>query len=150
METLDKHTQNSTDVHDSVTSSSSRQGIELRLPALTSKQERQEVVEFLITTLGLKDCADVRVGDADANESGNRGSRDLDSFAAFELVKTLNTYAKTSNKKVILYTHQPRSEIYHLLSESDGQLGRLSHGRVVYSDPLKQALAWFESMGVEP
>ncbi|KAF9096083.1 hypothetical protein BGX23_011999 [Mortierella sp. AD031] len=68
----------------------------LRLP-VTTKQERQEVVESLLSTLGLKDCADVRVG--------------LDSFTSFELVKTLNTYAKTSNKTVVLSIHQLRSEI---------------------------------------
>ncbi|KAK3843317.1 MAG: P-loop containing nucleoside triphosphate hydrolase protein [Linnemannia gamsii] len=152
----------------------------LRLPASTTKQERQKDVESLIATLGLKDCADVRIGDSDASESGSGGSRGisggerrrvsaaiqlltrpslllcdeitsgLDSFTAFELVKTLNTYAKTSNKTVILSIHQPRSEIYNLLSESDGQLVLLSHGRVVYSGPLNQALAWFDSMGVEP
>ncbi|KAF9120195.1 hypothetical protein BGW39_011589 [Mortierella sp. 14UC] len=152
----------------------------LRLPTATTKQERQGVVESLISILGLKDCADVRVGDADANESGEGGRRGisggerrrvsaaiqlltrpslllcdeitsgLDSFTSFELVKTLNTYAKTSNKTVILSIHQPRSEIYHMLSESDGQLVLLSNGRVVYSGPMNQALAWFESMGVEP
>ncbi|KAG0380699.1 hypothetical protein BGX24_006032 [Mortierella sp. AD032] len=152
----------------------------LRLPASTTKQERQKDVESLIATLGLKDCTDVRIGDSDASESGSGGSRGisggerrrvsaaiqlltrpslllcdeitsgLDSFTAFELVKTLTTYAKTSKKTVILSIHQPRSEIYHLLSESDGQLVLLSHGRVVYSGPLNRALAWFESMGVEP
>lgn len=74
----------------------------------------------------------------------------LDSFTSFELVKTLNTYAKTSNKTVILSIHQPRSEIYHLLSEMDGRLVLLCQGRVVYSGPLNQALSWFVSMGVEP
>ncbi|KAF9545962.1 hypothetical protein EC957_010347 [Mortierella hygrophila] len=152
----------------------------LRLPASTTKQERQEVVESLISSLGLKDCAEVRVGDSDANEAGDRGKRGisggerrrvstaiqlltrpnlllcdevtsgLDSFTSFELVKTLNTYAKTSNKTVILSIHQPRSEIYHLLSEMDGVLVLLSQGRIVYSGPLNQALSWFVSMGVEP
>ncbi|KAG0209870.1 ATP-binding cassette sub- G member 8 [Mortierella sp. NVP41] len=112
----------------------------LRLP-VTTKQERQEVVESLLSTLGLKDCADVRVGDPDANEAGDGGMRGiskgerrrfsaaihllrrpdlllcdeatsgLDSFTSFELVKTLNTYAKTSNKTVVLSIHQLRSEI---------------------------------------
>ncbi|KAF9905785.1 hypothetical protein EC991_001323 [Linnemannia zychae] len=152
----------------------------LRLPAVTTKQDRRDIVESLISSLGLKHCADVRVGDADANEPGEEGRRGisggerrrvsaaiqlltqpnlllcdeftsgLDSFTSFELVKSLNAYAKTSNKTVILSIHQPRSEIYHLLSASNGQLLLLSHGRVVFSGSLSQALLWFESMGIEP
>ncbi|OAQ28498.1 P-loop containing nucleoside triphosphate hydrolase protein, partial [Linnemannia elongata AG-77] len=151
----------------------------LRLPASTSKHERQGVVESLMSTLGLKDCAEVRVGDSDANEAGDGGKRGLsggerrrvsaaiqlltrpnlllcdevtsglDSFTSFELVKTLDTYAKTFDKTVILSIHQPRSEIYYLLSEIDGRLVLLSRGRVVYSGPLNQVLSWFVSMGVE-
>ncbi|KAG9066155.1 ATP-binding cassette sub- G member 5 [Linnemannia hyalina] len=90
------------------------------------------------------------MGESDANEAGDGGKRGLDSFTSFELVKTLNTYAKTSNKTVIISIHQPRSEIYHLLSEMDGGLVLLSQGRIVYSGPLNQALSWFVSMGVEP
>ncbi|KAG0063772.1 hypothetical protein BGZ89_009639 [Linnemannia elongata] len=151
----------------------------LRLPASTTKHERQGVVESLMSTLGLKDCAEVRVGDSDANEAGDGGKRGisggerrrvsaaiqlltrpnlllcdevtsgLDSFTSFELVKTLGTYAKTFDKTVILSIHQPRSEIYYLLSEMDGRLVLLSRGRVVYSGPLNQVLSWFVSMGVE-
>ena len=49
----------------------------LRLPASTTKHERQGVVESLMSTLGLKDCAEVRVGDSEANEAGDGGKRGI-------------------------------------------------------------------------
>jgi len=36
-----------------------------------SKQKRQELVELVILELGLKDCANARVGDAGGGESGS-------------------------------------------------------------------------------
>lgn len=49
----------------------------LRLPASTTNRERQEVVESLISTLGLKDCEGVRMGDSEANEAGDGGKRGI-------------------------------------------------------------------------
>ncbi|KAF9350953.1 hypothetical protein BGX26_010920 [Mortierella sp. AD094] len=91
---------------------------DLRLPTLT-KQKKEELIESLILELGLKDCADTRVGDAHDYEAGQGGIRGisggerrrvsaaiqlltrpnllvcdevtpgLDAFTALELVKTL-------------------------------------------------------------
>jgi len=73
----------------------------------------------------------------------------LDAFTSFELVKTLEKYARLNDKTVVLSIHQPRSEIFHLLSSSGSQLVLLAQGDTVYSGPLNKALSWFESLGIE-
>lgn len=74
----------------------------------------------------------------------------LDSFSSFELIKTLTTYAEASRKSVVLSIHQPRAEMFKLLSESNGQIVLLSRGDVVYSGSVRQILPWFESAGMDP
>ncbi|KAF9272167.1 hypothetical protein BGZ68_002652, partial [Mortierella alpina] len=136
---------------------------DLRFPSTTSQQEKIQIVDDLIMELGLKSCADVLIGDAYASESGTGGTRGisggerrrvsaaiqlltrpslllsdevtsgLDAFTAFELVKTLEKYARLNDKTVVLSIHQPRSEIFHLLSSSGSQLVLLAQGDVVYS-----------------
>ncbi|KAF9564210.1 hypothetical protein EC968_004604 [Mortierella alpina] len=153
---------------------------DLRFPSTIPQQEKKHVVDDLILELGLKGCADVLIGDAYASESGTGGTRGisggerrrvsaaiqlltrpgllicdevtsgLDAFTSFELVKTLEKYARLSDKTVVLSIHQPRSEIFHLLSPSGSQLVLLAQGDVVYSGPLDKALSWFESIGLEP
>ncbi|KAG0022926.1 hypothetical protein BGZ80_010841 [Entomortierella chlamydospora] len=150
---------------------------DLRLPTLT-KQEKEDLIESLLLELGLKNCGDTRVGDAHGCEVGQGGTRGisggerrrvsaaiqlltrpnllvcdevtsgLDAFTALELVKTLNTYARSSHSTVLLSIHQPRSEIFHLLSMTGGQLVILSRGNVVYSGPMDRLLSWFVSVGL--
>ncbi|CAO3569639.1 unnamed protein product [Mortierella alpina] len=152
---------------------------DLRLPSTTSQQEKTQVVDDLILELGLKSCVDILIGDAYASESGTGGTRGisggerrrvsaalqlltspsllicdevtsgLDAFTSFELVKTLEKYARLNEKTVVLSIHQPRSEIFHLLSSSGSQLVLLAQGDIVYSGPLDKALSWFESVGIE-
>ena len=74
----------------------------------------------------------------------------LDAFTAFELVKTLSTYAQSTQKTVLLSIHQPRFEIFNLFAATKGQLVLLSRGRVVYSGRLDRVLDWFESTGAAP
>lgn len=62
----------------------------------------------------------------------------------------MTSYAKASHKSVVLSIHQPRAEMFKLLSESDGQIVLLSRGDVVYSGPVRQILPWFESAGLDP
>lgn len=71
----------------------------------------------------------------------------LDTFSSFEVMKSLTTLAKSSRKTIIISIHQPRSEIFKLLSESDGQMVLLSRGDVVYSGPVRSVLPWIESAG---
>lgn len=75
-------------------------------------------------------------------------STGLDAFSSFEVMKTLTKLARSSQKTIIISIHQPRSEIFKLLSESDGQMVLLSRGNVVYSGPVRSVLPWIESTGV--
>lgn len=49
----------------------------LRLPRTMTKQKKQELVELVLLELGLKDCADTRVGDPGGGESGSGGIRGI-------------------------------------------------------------------------
>ncbi|KAG0044646.1 hypothetical protein BGZ83_010116 [Gryganskiella cystojenkinii] len=150
----------------------------LRLPRAMSKQKRQELVELVLLELGLKDCANTRVGDAGGGESGSGGIRGisggerrrvsagvqlltnpkmllcdevtsgLDAFASYEVMKSLTKLAASSNKTIVISIHQPRSEIFKLLAESDGQMVLLSRGDVIYSGPVKSVLSYIESTGL--
>ncbi|KAK3838142.1 MAG: P-loop containing nucleoside triphosphate hydrolase protein [Linnemannia gamsii] len=150
----------------------------LRLPRSMSSQKKQELVELVLLELGLKECADTRVGDPGGGESGSGGIRGisggerrrvsagiqlltnpkmllcdevtsgLDAFSSFEVMKTLTKLARSSQKTIIISIHQPRSEIFKLLAESDGQMVLLSRGDVVYSGAVRSVLPWIESTGV--
>ncbi|KAF9116562.1 hypothetical protein BGX27_001418 [Mortierella sp. AM989] len=150
----------------------------LRLPRAMSSQKKRELVELVLLELGLKECADTRVGDPGGGESGSGGVRGisggerrrvsagvqlltnpkmllcdevtsgLDAFSSYEVMKSLTKLAKSSQKTIVISIHQPRSEIFTLLSESDGQMILLSRGDVVYSGPVRSVLPWIESTGV--
>jgi len=63
-------------------------------------------------------------------------------------MKSLTKLARSSQKTIIISIHQPRSEIFKLLSEFDGQMVLLSRGDVVYSGPVHSVLPWLELVGV--
>jgi hypothetical protein len=63
-------------------------------------------------------------------------------------MKSLTKLAKSTQKTIVISIHQPRSEIFRLLSEADGQMVLLSRGDVVYSGPVRSVLPWIESTGV--
>jgi hypothetical protein len=63
-------------------------------------------------------------------------------------MKSLTKLAKSSQKTIVISIHQPRSEIFRLLSESDGQMVLLSRGDVIYSGPVRSVLPWIESTSV--
>ncbi|KAF9211925.1 hypothetical protein BGZ59_007441 [Podila verticillata] len=143
-----------------------------------SSQKKRELVELVLLELGLKDCANTRVGDPGGGEQGSGGIRGisggerrrvsaaiqlltnpkillcdevtsgLDAFSSYEVMKSLTKLAISSQKTIVISAHQPRSEIFKLLSESDGQMVLLSRGDVVYSGPVHSALPWLESVGV--
>ena len=118
---------------------------ELRLPPPVTAAERKSIVEEVILELGLKDCANTRIGNNEHKGcSGGEKRRTslavqllanpsvlfldevttgLDATSAFELVKTLKRLA-TSGRTIITTIHQPRSEIWELFSKvvllSDG------------------------------
>ncbi|KAG0023705.1 hypothetical protein BGZ82_010672, partial [Podila clonocystis] len=150
----------------------------LRLPSTMSSQTKQKLVEFVLIELGLKDCIDMRIGGPGGGEQGSGGIRGisggerrrvslavrlltnptmllcdevtsgLDAFSSFEVIKSLTKLAKSSQKTIVISIHQPRSEIFKLLTKYDGQMVLLSRGDVVYSGPVHSALPWFESVGI--
>lgn len=139
---------------------------DLRLPASTTDAERMRVVEEVILELGLKECAETRVGNSQhrgcsggekrrvsigvqmlANPSVlflDEPTTGLDATSAFQLVRTLKSLA-TAGRTVITTIHQPRSEIWGLFDN----LIILTKGSPVYSGPIKDCLPWFADLGFE-
>lgn len=137
---------------------------DLRLPPSTTPAQREKVVEEVILELGLKECADTRVGSSQhkgcsggekrrtsigvqllANPSVlflDEPTTGLDATSAFQLVKTLKNLAD-KGRTVITTIHQPRSEIWELFDN----LIILTKGSPVFSGPMKECIPWFESQG---
>lgn len=108
---------------------------DLRLPPPTTEEERKKVVEEVILELGLKECADTRIGNnIHKGCSGGEKRRTsigvqllsnpsvlfldepttgLDATSAFQLVRTLKSLAG-KGRTVVTTIHQPRSEIWGL------------------------------------
>ncbi|KAI1489856.1 ABC transporter [Biscogniauxia mediterranea] len=143
-----------------------RYSANLRLPPPTTEEERMRIVEEVILELGLKDCADTRIGDSQhrgcsggekrrtsigvqllANPSVlflDEPTTGLDATSAYQLVRTLKALAN-KGRTVITTIHQPRSEIWGLFDN----LVILSRGSPVYSGPMAQCVPWFSNMGFE-
>jgi ABC-type multidrug transport system ATPase subunit len=139
---------------------------ELRLPPPTAKEQRQRIVEEVILELGLKDCANTRIGNhAHKGCSGGEKRRTsmgvqllsnpsvlfldepttgLDATSAFQLVRTLKGLAK-KGRTIVVTIHQPRSEIWSLFDN----LIVLSRGSPVYSGQVGACLPYFARLGFE-
>ncbi|KAL8801012.1 MAG: hypothetical protein Q9182_004756 [Xanthomendoza sp. 2 TL-2023] len=137
---------------------------ELRLPPPASPDERRQMVEDVILELGLKECANTRIGDnVHKGCSGGEKRRTslgvqmlanpsvlfldevttgLDATSAFQLVSTLRLLA-SKGRTIMITIHQPRSEIWALFD----QLVLLSGGVSVYSGPAKDCIPYFENLG---
>ena len=137
---------------------------ELRLPPPTTAAERQKIVEDVILELGLKECANTRIGDNDHKGcSGGEKRRTslavqmlsnpsvmfcdevttgLDAATAFQLVATLKALA-VKGRTIICSIHQPRSEIWQLFDH----VLLLAKGSPLYSGGSNKCLAYFEHLG---
>lgn len=137
---------------------------ELRLPASTSAAERARVVEEVILQLGLKECADTRIGDGShkgcsggekrrtsigvqllANPSVlflDEPTTGLDATSAFQVVRTLKNLA-SRGRTVITTVHQPRSEIWGLFD----RIVLLSRGKPLYAGKTDGVLEHFKALG---
>lgn len=136
----------------------------LRLPPSITSQQRSQLVEEIILELGLKDCADTRIGDGLRKGGCSGGERrrvsigvqmlrnpsilfldepttGLDATSAFHLVKTLKHLAK-KGRTIIITIHQPRSDIFFLLD----RLTLLSRGNIAYTGPTSECLSWFDRL----
>lgn len=143
-----------------------RYSADLRLPPPTTEEERRKIVEEVILELGLKDCADTRIGNHQHKGcSGGEKRRTsigvqllsnpsvlfldepttgLDATSAFQLIRTLKTLAK-KGRTVITTIHQPRSEIWSMFD----RLVILTRGSPVYSGTASDCVPWFEGCGME-
>ncbi|KAI1087004.1 P-loop containing nucleoside triphosphate hydrolase protein [Rostrohypoxylon terebratum] len=143
-----------------------RYSANLRLPPPTTEEERMRIVEEVILELGLKDCANTRIGNNQHRGcSGGEKRRTsigvqllanpsilfldepttgLDATSAYQLVRTLKTLA-SKGRTIITTIHQPRSEIWDLFDN----LVILSRGSPVYSGPMKGCISWFSDLGFQ-
>eukprot|EP00762_Andalucia_godoyi_P008436 ANDGO_04685.mRNA.1 putative ABC transporter ATP-binding protein/permease YOL075C len=138
----------------------------LRLSEALSVEQKIQRAEDLIRILGLKSCADTRIGNelvrgisggerrrvsiavqllshprillADEPTSG------LDAFTAHSIVSLLKALAKCG-QTVITTLHQPRSDLFHLF---DDILLMGKGGQVVYFGEAKGMLGWFANLGL--
>ncbi|KAI0849481.1 P-loop containing nucleoside triphosphate hydrolase protein [Daldinia vernicosa] len=139
---------------------------DLRLPPPTTKEERMRIVEEVILELGLKDCANTRIGNSQHRGcSGGEKRRvsigvqllanpsilfldepttGLDATSAYQLVRTLKALAN-KGRTIITTIHQPRSEIWDLFDS----LVILSRGSPVYSGTMKECIPWFSNLGFQ-
>ncbi|KAF7552513.1 hypothetical protein G7Z17_g4249 [Cylindrodendrum hubeiense] len=137
---------------------------DLRLPPSITKDQRMIVVEEVIRELGLKECANTRIGNSQHHGcSGGEKRRTsigvqmlsnpsvlfldepttgLDATSAHQLVKTLKKLAQ-KGRTVITTIHQPRSEIWDLFDN----LIVLTKGSPVYSGSVKNCIPWFDGLG---
>lgn len=138
---------------------------ELKLPKLTSKEERRNLVDEIILNLGLKECKNTLVGDSkNKGLSGGEKRRlsvglqlisnpsvlfldepttGLDNYNAYLLCKSFQHLAKRLNKTIIMSIHQPRADIFKLFDT----VLILSKGRLCYGDSYTNIFQHFESLG---
>ncbi|KAI0545957.1 P-loop containing nucleoside triphosphate hydrolase protein [Xylaria curta] len=145
-----------------------RYAADLRLPPPTTSSQRARIVEEVILELGLKDCADTRIGNNQSQHGGCSGGEKrrtsigvqllanpsvlfldepttgLDATSAYQLVRTLKDLAQ-KGRTILTTLHSPRSSIWALMDN----LVLLSRGCLVYSGPTKDCIPWFSSLGYE-
>ncbi|EJP61762.1 ABC transporter [Beauveria bassiana ARSEF 2860] len=141
-----------------------RYAADLRLPSATKRQDRWRIVEEVIRELGLKECADTRIGNSQHRGcSGGEKRRvsigvqllanpsilfldepttGLDATSAYQLVRTLKALAN-KGRTIITTIHQPRSEIWKLFDN----IIILTRGSPAYSGDASECIPWFESQG---
>ena len=137
---------------------------ELRLPPPTTAAERHQIVEDVILELGLKECANTRIGNnIHKGCSGGEKRRTslgvqllsnpsvlfldevttgLDATSAFQLIRTLKMLS-SKGRTVVVTIHQPRSEIWGLFDH----LLLLSGGSPLYSGAAAECLDYFSGQG---
>lgn len=137
---------------------------DLRLPPPTTKEERRAIVEQVILELGLKECANTRIGTTTQKGcSGGEKRRTsigvqllanpsvlfcdepttgLDATSAFQIIRTLKRLAQ-DGRTVIVSIHAPRSEIWKLFDN----VILLARGSPLYSGPVGNSVPHFEQCG---
>ncbi|KAI9776803.1 MAG: hypothetical protein M1839_009354 [Geoglossum umbratile] len=139
---------------------------DLRLPPPSTKEERSAAVDRVIMELGLKECADTKIGNSiHKGCSGGEKRRTsigvqilanpsvlfcdepttgLDAYSAFQVVQTLKKLAE-AGRTIIISIHSPRSEIWSLFD----RVILLSRQATLYSGPADAAVQHFQECGYE-
>ncbi len=137
----------------------------LRCPRGTTQEEIGKMVNDLIDLLGLRDCAEVMIGNAMIKGiSGGQKKRTsvgvelitkpsllfldeptsgLDSFNAYNLVQLLKETAQL-NTAVLCTIHQPSSEVFFLFD----QVIFMKSGRIFYQGPTGGLMDRFAKLGL--
>ncbi|EEA27042.1 hypothetical protein TMatcc_004679 [Talaromyces marneffei ATCC 18224] len=137
---------------------------DLRLPPPITHAERKAIVEQVILELGLKECADTRIGNsAHKGCSGGEKRRTsigvqmlanpsvlfcdepttgLDATSAYQIIRTLKGLA-SKGRTIVVSIHAPRSEIWSLFDN----VILLSRGSPLYSGPVSGSLPYFSELG---
>ncbi|XP_072347500.1 broad substrate specificity ATP-binding cassette transporter ABCG2c isoform X2 [Scyliorhinus torazame] len=139
----------------------------LRLPKkLYTFEEKQQKVNKVIDELGLKDCANTKIGtEFIRGISGGERKRcsigmelitspsllfldepttGLDANTASSIMQLLHTLA-THGRTIIFSIHQPRYSIYKLLD----YITLMSKGNIVYQGPGAETINYFKDLGYE-
>ncbi|KAH7277149.1 hypothetical protein KP509_39G036200 [Ceratopteris richardii] len=136
----------------------------LRLPDRMPKYEKLNIIDGVISEMGLQDCADTPIGNWHMRGvSGGEKRRvsiaieilmrprllfldeptsGLDSASAFFVTQTLRNLA-LDGRTVIASIHQPSSEVFELF----GKLFLLSGGKTIYFGQASEACNFFASAG---
>ncbi|KAI9767682.1 MAG: hypothetical protein M1840_005554 [Geoglossum simile] len=139
---------------------------DLRLPPPSTREDRRAAVDRVVVELGLKECANTRIGDhIHKGCSGGEKRRTsigvqmlanpsvlfcdepttgLDAYSAFQVVQTLKKLAETG-RTVIISIHAPRSEIWRLFD----RVILLSREATLYSGLADSATPHFRQYGYE-
>ena len=130
-----------------------------------SKEEKNDVIEKLINTLGLNDCCDIRVGSA-LNKGISGGERKrtaigyelitdpmilfldeptsgLDSTSSYNLVNTICQEASKRGRIIIFTIHQPNAETFKLF---DNFMLVAKGGKTVYNGKSCDAIEYFNNL----
>ncbi|CAO4369149.1 unnamed protein product [Caenorhabditis nigoni] len=138
--------------------------VKMRSPERLSKKKRENLVESMLTTFGLKNCENTRVGSV--KEKGiSRGEKKrltiaceiltdppvlfcdeptsgLDSFMSHQVMKCLKDLAK-EGKIVICTIHQPSTWVYQMAD----RLVVLCQGKVAFEGRTKNVEAFLVKLG---
>ncbi|CAM6119140.1 unnamed protein product [Calypogeia fissa] len=139
----------------------------LRIPSSVSMDEKKRRVEAILEILGLKTCADTRIGNEEVGGvSGGERRRisialdlihdpmvlfldeptsGLDSTSALQVMQCLQKLAKERSRTIILSVHQPS---YRILETIDNTLV-LAKGNVIYQGHHTDMIEFFASQGFQ-
>jgi ABC-type multidrug transport system ATPase subunit len=134
----------------------------LSLPKHVSKIERIQLIESLLTALGLQGQANNLIGAKGIPDGQKRRvsvaaqlitrpkllflddpTSGLDSAASFEVISSIKDLAKKHNLIVVASMHQPSSSTFAMFD----RLLLLCRGGTVYSGPISKLQPYFESSG---